>query len=84
MMELNEKQFIIGFNAGYLLAEYEPKIITVLLEQIRPVNSYISGMCLGQKEFELEQTKSHLNKLRKLRQNNREEKDVENKYKGRD
>ncbi len=26
-MEINEKQFFVGFNAGFLLAEYEPSLL---------------------------------------------------------
>jgi len=74
-MKLNEKQFTAGFNSGYLLAEYEPQLLTALLKEIRPVNSYVSGMSFGQKEYVLEQTKSHLNELNHLRQKTRDEKD---------
>jgi hypothetical protein len=74
-MELNEKQFITGFNSGYLLAKYEPKMLTALLKSIQPINSYISGMSLGQQEYELEQTRSHINELRILRQKGRDEKE---------
>ena len=77
MIELNEKQFIAGFNSGYLLAVYEPQMLTSLLQNIKPVNSYISGMAFGQKEFELEQMKTHLNDLGQLRQKNRDEKNQE-------
>lgn len=74
-MELNEKQFIAGFNNGYLLAEHEPKILTTLLKGIQPINSYISGLSFGQKEYELMQSKSHLSELDQLRQSSRHEKD---------
>jgi len=63
-MELNEKQFIAGFNSGYLLAEYEPVLLTSLLSNISPINSYISGMSFGQKEFELEHRLDEISKLR--------------------
>jgi hypothetical protein len=38
------------------------------IKQIRPINSYISGMSFGQKEYEVEQTKTQLNELGKLRE----------------
>ncbi|MBK6544239.1 MAG: hypothetical protein IPO78_10095 [Saprospiraceae bacterium] len=78
-MELNEKQFIAGFNSGYLLAEYDPQLLTSLLKNIQPIDSYISGMSFGQKEYELGLVKNHLNELTQIRQVNRDE-----KYKGRD
>jgi len=77
-MVLNEEQFITGFNSGYLLAKYEPQILSALLKDIRPLNSYIRGMSSGQKEYELQHTKSHLDELNQIRQKNRDEKDREN------
>ncbi|HRG33568.1 MAG: hypothetical protein WBP33_07570 [Saprospiraceae bacterium] len=70
-MELNEKQFINGFNSGYLLAKYEPQMLTTLFNNIQPMNSYISGLYFGQQEFELEQTKNQIRDLSKLRQTTR-------------
>jgi hypothetical protein len=66
-MELNEKQFIIGFNSGYLLAKYEPEILTNLLAKINPINSYIFGMNSGKKEYELEHRSKKLDELKDLR-----------------
>ncbi len=73
-MELNEKQFITGFNSGYLLAEFEPQMLTNLLEQIRPINSYISGMTFGRKEFELNKIRGQLNELEQIRQKSKRDK----------
>lgn len=74
-MELNEQQFIKGFNHGYVLCEYEPKMLNILLKSIEPINSYISGMSWGQKEYELELAKSNLNEMDQHRQKSRNEKD---------
>lgn len=76
-MEINDKQFIAGFNSGYLLAEYEPDIITSILKDVQPTMSYISGMSFGQREYDLEQSKSQLNEVEKLRQNKNFAKEVE-------
>jgi hypothetical protein len=67
-MEINETQFIAGFNVGYLLAEFEPQILNTVLKKIQPINSYLTGISFGRKEFELEQSKSQLNELEKIRQ----------------
>lgn len=67
MTELNEKQFISGFNCGYLLAQNEPDMFTSLLTQISPINSYISGMNFGKKEYELELQTKQLDDLREIR-----------------
>ncbi|MGB5023763.1 MAG: hypothetical protein WBO44_00360 [Saprospiraceae bacterium] len=74
-MELSEKQFIAGFNSGYILAKYEPQMLTALMKSIQPINSYISGMSFGQKEYEFEQTKIQLNELRQIRQKDLDKKD---------
>jgi len=76
-MELDEKQFTIGFNNGFLLARFEPHILIALLRDIQPLNSYIKGMASGQKEYELMQTKSQLDELELLRQKNRDQMDRE-------
>lgn len=72
-MELNEKKFIAGFNSGYLLAKYEPQMLTVLLKSVQPINAYIAGISFGQKEYELGKSKSHLDELRQVRQINRDD-----------
>lgn len=76
-MEINEKQFIKGFNHGYVLAEYEPQLLSALLKGFQTINSYTSGISYGQKEYELERTKGQLDELDKIRQESRNEKDLE-------
>lgn len=63
-MELNDIQFISGFNSGYLLAKYEPKLLDSILKNIQTVNSYLTGLNLGQKEFEMEKATNEITKLR--------------------
>lgn len=76
-MELNEKLFISGFNSGYLLAKFEPRLLSKLLRDIHPRNSYIQGMTSGQKEYELSISKPELDDLAKLRQNQRNKRSLE-------
>lgn len=64
MTQSNENLFIKGFNQGYLLAQYEPDLLTSLLKNINQVNSYLSGLSFGQKEFVIEQATSEIYKLR--------------------
>ncbi|MBK8245335.1 MAG: hypothetical protein IPK88_18055 [Saprospiraceae bacterium] len=66
-MENVESKYIKGFNAGYFLAKYEPKVLLELLEHIHSINSYISGMNFGQKEFQFEIDNSQLEKLKYIR-----------------
>jgi len=73
-MEINDKQFIKGFNSGYILAKFEPQMLNLLLKSLKPVSSYISGMRFGQKEYELELKQSHLDEFIQLRQKTSNEK----------
>jgi hypothetical protein len=76
-MELNEQQFITGFNNGYLLAQYEPEILNTMLSKINPVNSYIAGMNYGKQEYEIEQQANQLDDLGKLRNKGKENREFE-------
>lgn len=69
-MELNEQQFITGFNSGYLLAKFEPVLLKILLKGIHPNTLYINGLSSGQREYEQEQTKNRLNDVKRLRSKN--------------
>lgn len=70
-MELNEKQFFKGFNQGYILAKYEPKLISILLKGSKDHNSYTNGIKHGQKEYELEYIKGHQIEINRLRETGR-------------
>ncbi|MBK7357723.1 MAG: hypothetical protein IPI45_13735 [Saprospiraceae bacterium] len=63
-MELNEKQFVSGFNSGFVLAEHEPAMLNILLTNIRPTNSYITGLQSGQKEYQTYKANIELSNLR--------------------
>ena len=76
-MEINEKQFIAGFNSGYILAEHEPNMLSILLKHVQPVNSYISGMTNGQKMYEQDYSKANLIELDNIRQKGKVEIDRE-------
>lgn len=66
-MEIDESKFFKGFNAGYFLAKFEPKVLLDLLDQIRPINSYISGIYFGNQELQIEVDKSQLEELKSKR-----------------
>jgi len=53
-MEQDEKQFVAGFNSGYLLAKFEPTIISNLLKNSHPLTTYIQGLTSGQQEYFIE------------------------------
>lgn len=74
-MVFSEIQFIKGFNAGYLMAKYEPHLLRGMLEKISPINSYVDGMNYGEKEYELERSYDRLNELEGLKEMQSKEKD---------
>lgn len=76
-MELNEKQFTVGFNCGYLLAKYEPQTLTYILRSVQPINSYIIGLSSGKQEYELDQKNEQLKELHQIRQKNSDRADRE-------
>lgn len=75
-MVVNEKQFINGFNSGYLLAKHEPKMLNMLLQDITSTISYINGIKLGQIEYEKQNIKERLDELNMLNKGGRG-KDIE-------
>lgn len=74
-MKIDETKFIKGFNAGYLLAEHELNLINNLLKGVQTNTTYFSGMSFGQKEYELEHSKTQMSEIEKLRQKDHYDKD---------
>ncbi len=74
MMKFNEQLFTRGFNDGYILARYEPNLLTLVIGKINQANDYFSGLISGQKEYDLE---SQINDLSKLRQSKNQERDLD-------
>lgn len=55
-MEEQEKLTQKGFNAGYLLAKYQPDLFPETLKQ-EPITPYVAGLFAGKKQFEMEKSK---------------------------
>ena len=66
-MEQDEKQFIAGFNSGFILANHEPLTLSSVVKGLQSDNSYIKGLLQGQLEFEKVQSRYRLNELSRLR-----------------
>jgi hypothetical protein len=62
-----EKRYIQGFNSGYLLAKHDPALLSKIITGLTPTNDYLEGLFEGKEQLELENTKSQLNELQKLR-----------------
>jgi len=73
MNEIDELRFKAGFNAGYLLSEFEPVMLNMILANIQNDNSFTSGMQSGQLEY---QTYLSTQELIKFRINKNKDKDI--------
>ena len=61
-----------GFNSGYLLAKYEPKLLEqILFEAEQNESPNLSALIWGKKEFENELKRQHLNEFEKFRNKGR-------------
>ncbi len=59
-METQEKQFIKGFNDGYLVAEHEPELAKQLVKHPNDHNEYFKGVVSGKQEFDMEKVRERL------------------------
>lgn len=64
-----EKQYIQAFNNGYILAQYEPKLLNTISKNLTPTSNYLQGFFGGRRQFELENSKNQIFELRQLRNN---------------
>ena len=62
-----EKQYITGFNNGYILAKHEPALLSKIVKDISPKTDYVEGLFSGKEEYEIERSRLHENELSQLR-----------------
>ena len=63
---MDEKEILEGFNAGYILEQYRPKLAKELIEGVKDNNSpFVEGFVAGSQAFAKEKGKSKF--LAKLR-----------------
>ena len=68
-----EKQYILAFNNGYILEQYEPSLLNIVSQNLTPSNNYLQGLFAGRQHLELEINQDKLYELRQLRS-----KDIQN------
>lgn len=66
-MDTKEQQYIDGFNTGYIIAKYEPDLLSKLIQDLRPLTNYLAGLFSGNQEYELEKTIDELLHLKNMR-----------------
>ena len=72
MEVVEEKSYASGFNTGYILAEFEPKILDSILKNIQPITPFIDGLKCGQIEYQQVLLQNRINSIKQLKRNNPE------------
>lgn len=52
-MEQQEQEFTKGFNNGFLIAQYESEIASMVVKDIKSDSHYFQGLIAGKQEYEL-------------------------------
>lgn len=58
-----DKDYLKGFNHGYVFAEHQPQYAKMLAQKTIPDNEYFSGFKAGRDEYGFEKTKDMLKGL---------------------
>lgn len=70
-MEDQEKQYIKGFNAGYLLSKHEPELLKKILNSPASDKEYCEGLHSGKKQHDSEKLLEQLKQSQKDQTKNR-------------
>lgn len=62
------KEYLKGFNSGYLLRKHKPMLMKELEDGIKPTSPYVQGLLDGNKEYGRELDR----KLERVQQKSRE------------
>lgn len=58
-----DKDYLKGFNHGYVFAEHEPQFAKMLTQSNVPQNEYFSGVKAGRNQYGMEKMKEKLKSL---------------------
>ena len=64
----NEKQFIQGFNSGFILAQYQMELFNSIINAVHSKPLYVQGMVEGKEQLKIEKDNEKLKELNKLRE----------------
>jgi hypothetical protein len=76
MTELENAKFVAGYNAGYLLEQYEPKLLDKVLYDVKSNSAYISGLHSGQQEFQISKTSLELSNIRRNKEKGKDQREL--------
>jgi hypothetical protein len=71
-MEDQDKQYIKGFNVGYLLSKHDPQLLEQLLKSPNKGNEYFQGVSHGQQQHDREKLLAQLKQSQKAKDRDRE------------
>lgn len=67
-MKLSEYQlYAIGFNSGYIIAQYLPVLMKTMIKGIKSKGRFYIGLLAGSQEYEKERESIRINELDKMR-----------------
>lgn len=61
---IDEKDYIQGFNAGYILQQYRPELVPEISKTVEPATGYVEGFLNGKEEYEIERAQNELDAIR--------------------
>lgn len=67
-----EKQYILAFNNGYILEQYEPDLLTTASQNLNPTNNYLEGLFAGKAQCEVENAMRKIDELKNIRNRSHE------------
>lgn len=73
----DEQQYQKGFNNAYVLAEHEPILLDSIIKELARTSEYLDGFLDGKGQFEHDRERVQLEEMNRLRNNSREEREVE-------
>lgn len=76
-MEDNDKQFIAGFNSGYLLQKHEPELFEKISKVSNDNNQYCLGLTAGGKQFDKDKKMELLKEEKNQNKSKTQDKDID-------
>lgn len=65
---MKEEDYIKGYNASYLMSQYEPQLLTELLSTMEGRDDYENGFIDGREQYNLEIEQKELDELHAYRE----------------
>jgi len=67
MKKSKQNRYIAGFNAGYLMTKYCPRVAAMLTAGIQQTFDFMEGIKAGQQQYEQELEQEKLDEIARIR-----------------